>query len=99
MVGHFGVPFIFLMSRHIKRARATLAVAAVYILVLHWIDLHWVIMPSLHHDGMHLSWLDFAPLVGMSALFLGVFVGMLRKTPVIPVRDPRLRESLDFVNQ
>lgn len=96
--GHFCFPFVFLMSRHVKRARGTLAMAAVFLLVMHWIDLHWIIMPTHRPHGPHLTGVDFSTLVGIGALFLGVFTGFLQKTPLLPLRDPRLQESLKFVN-
>ena len=98
MIGHFFIPFAFLMSRHVKRARATLAIGAVFLLVMHWIDLHWIVMPSLHHHGMHLSWVDFSSLIGLFAIMFGLFLGNMRKAPILPVRDPRLAESLKFTN-
>jgi hypothetical protein len=98
IVGHFLVPFAFLMSRHVKRARGTLGVAAVFLLFMHWVDMYWVIMPTHHHHGVHLSWLDFTTMIGLLGLFLGVFVMLTQRSSLLPVRDPRLRESLDFVN-
>jgi len=98
MVGHFGIPFVFLMSRHVKRARGTLAVAACFMLVMHWLDLHWNVMPHLHHDGISPSWVDFTTPIGLACLVLCLFVSQVRRTPLLPLRDPRLKESLQFVN-
>lgn len=100
MVGHFGIPFVFLMSRHIKRARATLAIAACFMLVMHWIDLYWNVMPHLHHEGppASLHWIDFSTVIGLLCLVLCFFVSQVRRTPLLPLRDPRLEESLKFVN-
>ncbi|MEM7199910.1 MAG: hypothetical protein AAF628_06575 [Planctomycetota bacterium] len=98
MLGHFGIPFVFLMSRHIKRSRFTLGMGAVFLLGMHWIDLHWIVMPTLHREGLHLSWLDFSTLIGMVALFFWMVLGHLQRHPLIPERDPRLPESLHFVN-
>ena len=50
-VGHFVVPFFFLLPRAIKRNGKALAAAAVWLLVMHLLDLHWLVMPSLHPDG------------------------------------------------
>ena len=98
MVGHFLVPFAFLMSRHIKRARATLAVGAVFLLLMHLIDMHWVVMPMLHHHGLHLTWLDFTTVIAVLGLLTGVVLRNVQGASLVPERDPRLRESLDFVN-
>ncbi len=97
-IGHFAIPFGFLMSRHIKRNTTTLAVAAGYMLVMHAIDLHWIVMPTLHAHGLHLSWLDFTTLLGVFALFLVLVLRNIQSTPLVPERDPRLAESLHFRN-
>jgi hypothetical protein len=44
--GHFLVPFAFLMSRHIKRNRLTLAIGAAFLLVIHWIDMQYLVIPN-----------------------------------------------------
>lgn len=43
---HFFVPFLWLLSRHMKRNRKTLAIAAVWVIVVHCIDLYWIVMPN-----------------------------------------------------
>ncbi len=97
VIGHFGVPFVFLMSRHMKRRRFTLALGAVLLLVMHWIDLHWIIMPTLHH-GVHISWIDISSLIGALGLFVWFAMGKMQGAPLLPERDPRLAESLKFQN-
>jgi hypothetical protein len=98
ILGHFAIPFGFLMSRHVKRNRTTLAVGAGFMLVMHAIDLHWIVMPVLHEHGVHLSWLDATTLLGVFAIFIGLVLRNVRSTPLVPLRDPRLRESLHFRN-
>ena len=97
IVGHFMVPFVFLMSRHVKRNTALLALASMFILAMHWIDMQFIIMPTLHHHP-HPVWVDYTTWFGMLFLFLGVAVWITRRNPLLPVRDPRLKESLRFVN-
>lgn len=98
MVGHFMVPFVFLMSRHAKRNLVLLAVASVGLLFMHFVDLYWIVMPSLHHHGVHANWLDATTMIGLIGLACWSFVVNLRRAPLIPERDPRLPESLRFVN-
>ncbi|MCC6671369.1 MAG: hypothetical protein IT458_09930 [Planctomycetes bacterium] len=98
IVGHFLVPFAFLMSRHVKRTRPLLALGAVLMLVMHQIDLHWIVMPALHGHSPHLHWLDATTFVGLLALVFGLFLNNVRSTPLLPERDPRLVESLQFHN-
>lgn len=97
-VGHFALPFYFLMSRHIKRRAATLLLAAIWMLAMHYVDLYWQIMPTVHRDGAEFSLLDLANLVGIGGLFLGVFGLQLRRHALVPARDPRLPESVAHEN-
>ncbi len=97
-VGHFGFPFLFLMSRHVKRHKAGLLFGALWLLVMHFFDLHWQIMPNLHKDGFHFHLLDATTLVGVGGVFIAAFGWMLQRQALIPTRDPRLPESLTFEN-
>lgn len=99
IVGHFALPFVFLLSRHVKRRRTSLAVGAVFILFMHWVDVHWMVMPTLHEAGVSLHWQDATTVLGIGGLFLWLFSRLTENAPLLPERDPRLRESLDFVNQ
>jgi hypothetical protein len=97
-VGHFIVPFFFLLPRTIKRNSRALAAAAVWLLVMHLLDLHWLVMPNIHPEGMAPSLLDLAALIGSVGVFLAAFGRALRRHPLVPLRDPRLPESLLFEN-
>jgi hypothetical protein len=44
-IGHFPVPFFFLLARTIKRKGATLAVGALWMGFIHYIDLYWLLCP------------------------------------------------------
>jgi hypothetical protein len=46
--GHFVIPFIGLMGRHVKRTPLALVFWAVWMLIMHWVDLYWVVMPHLN---------------------------------------------------
>lgn len=98
VIGHFLVPFVFLMSRHIKRRLGTLAIGAIFLLVMHWFDMQFQIMPSHHQHGPHFEWTDFTSMIGMIGVFVGLVLRNLASSPLIPERDPRLAESLHFHN-
>ena len=97
-IGHFGFPFWFLMSRHIKRNKVTLIFGAAWLLMMHYLDLFWQVMPTIQHEGPHVTLGHILSFVGIGGLYFGV-VGMLaRKQALMPVRDPRLSESLSYEN-
>ncbi len=101
ILGHFLLPFAFLMSRHIKRNTKTLAAAAIFLLVMHWMDMQFLIMPMHETDaepGMHLHWMDAVTMIGLLGLFFGLTLHQTIRSPLLPQRDPRLEESLHFHN-
>jgi hypothetical protein len=97
-VGHFVVPFFFLLPRAIKRSTLTLAAAASWMLLMHLVDLYWLVMPNLHPEGARPALLDAATLVGSVGVFLAAFGRSLGRHALVPIRDPRLAESLTFEN-
>lgn len=97
-LGHFVVPFFFLLPRTVKRNATALAVAATWLLAMHLLDLHWLVMPNLHPAGMVLTVLDATALIGCCGVFLAAFGGALKRQALVPLRDPRLPESLTFEN-
>ncbi len=98
IVGHFVVPFFFLLPRGIKRHPTTLLLGAIWMLVMHYVDLYYVVMPVHDHHGPHPSVADILCLVGVVGIFLGVFGYVCRRAELVPRRDPRLPESLAFEN-
>ncbi len=104
-VAHFFVPFLFLLSRQIKRNNAWLAAGAVWTLIMHCVDIYWLVMPNYgaHGPGEHEahlapSYLDFTALLGMAGVFLAVYGVLLNRNKVVPINDPRLPESLAHEN-
>lgn len=97
-IGHFAVPFFFLMPRTIKRKTSLLVTGAVWMLLMHLVDLHWLVMPSLHKYEFQPHLLDLTTLVGIGGVFFGAVGWVMQGKALVPVRDPRLSESLSFEN-
>ena len=97
LYGHFVVPFLALLSRHGKRRRPVLAGMAVWILIMHWLDLHWLVLPEFS-GSVSFHVLDVTTLVGVGGLAAAFVADRLRSRSLIPEKDPRLAESLSFEN-
>jgi hypothetical protein len=97
-LGHFAVPFFFLLPRGVKRNPAALAAAAVWMLLMHLLDVYWMVVPSVEGHGAGFGVLDLATLLAVGGVFAGAFGWRLRQSPLVPVGDPRLPESLAFEN-
>ncbi|MFH2008046.1 MAG: hypothetical protein ABI333_15800 [bacterium] len=97
-LGHFVVPFLFLLPRTIKRHPTFLLLGACWMLLMHLCDTFWLIMPNLHKAGIQVSVLDLTTLLGVGGIFLAGFFWLLRRQALVPVGDPRLPEALRFEN-
>ena len=98
LFGHFILPFLWLMSRHPKRRGAVLLAAALWLLAMHWFDLFYLVMPEVRPTGSPFRLMDLACLVGLVGLFFAATFWRMGRVKLIPVKDPRLGESLRFEN-
>lgn len=98
MAGHFGVPFFYLMGRDVKRHGWTLALGGAWLLAMHFVDLYWQVMPTLHPDGVRPSVLDAAAFAAVGGCFAAAAGWLMRRHALVPLRDPKLPESLAFEN-
>ncbi len=96
---HFGAPFLFLLPRAVKRSGPGLLLGACWMLVMHYADIYWLVMPNLHARAMRPHLLDLGALLAVGGLFVAAAGWLLRRAPVIPVGDPRLHDSLSFENR
>ena len=97
LVGHFIIPFFGLLPRWVKKTSNVLVLWSIYMLLMHWIDLFWLVMPQFTATPkLHL--IDVALWVGMGGLFFGLAALRVRNHSLVPAGDPRLRDSLAFEN-
>jgi hypothetical protein len=94
LAGNFIIPFILLLTRAAKRNLVLLSSVSVLILVIHYVDLHWIVMPTVHHHGFHLHWLDLAAWLGVGSAFGLTSWRMLRRRALVPSGDLRLERAL-----
>lgn len=95
VVFHFLVPFLLLIPREAKSNPRKLAVASLSMLVAHWLDLYWLIMPARGWNPR------FGLLEASFALFFLCLALLwirrsLSRNEDMPVGDPFLKEGLEF---
>jgi hypothetical protein len=100
LLGHFAFPYLILMSRETKRRKPALAAFALWLLLMHALDLYWMIMPEYGHGAVSFKsvFMDLLALGGATLVFIGAAAREGRKVNLIPVRDPGLGDSLRFEN-
>ena len=94
----FLIPFFVMLSRPAKRSLKMIAALAIWSIVVEYIDLYWVVMPTYFKNGPQISWMDFATLAATLSVCGLVFWSRFRKTKLAPVGDLRFEQSLRFEN-
>lgn len=98
VIGRFFIAFPILLMRSIKKHPHQLCMIAGWIILMQMLDIYLVVLPSLHGTGFHPSIWDLLSVVAIGATLGFVYLWLLPRTSLFPVRDPRLIESLQTVN-
>lgn len=95
---HFVIPFLGLLSRHVRRHRTGLFFWACWLLIAHWIDLSFLILPNAGPvESMFLVG-HLLGFIGMVSIFLAMLLLKSINVPLVAVRDPRVPEALSYHN-
>jgi hypothetical protein len=98
LLGHFVIPFLVLLSRGAKRNLTILKVAAIWVLFMHYVDHYWLVMPNFNREGIMPHWIDLATFVFVGSAYGLTFWTLLKRHSLVPVGDPRFKQSLEFHN-
>ena len=98
LLGRFIFPFLVLLPRASKRNLSILGPMAGWILFCHFVDHYWMIGPIFHKEGIAIHWLDFAAMLAVISTLGAGFWWRFKRHSMIPARDPRLDQGLEFHN-
>lgn len=93
LFGHLFVPFAFLLSRHVKRNLTALSCAAVWMLLMVYLDFYWYVMPFFESPGVTFGLPEIGAVLMLLAVVLAAFVRRYAKYAPLAYGDPRLHES------
>ena len=82
LLGNLVVPFLLLLFRGVKRDPRALAAVGGWLLVMHYLDAYWLLMPQLHPARVRVHWLDLATLSGVGGTALAYGAWQLRRHAV-----------------
>jgi len=88
----FAIPFLALLSQQRKRNPKRLIRIAMWVLFARALDVFWVVEPTFRNKGFALYWTDIAAFLGVGGIWIFVYLGQLRRRPLLPLNDPRLPE-------
>lgn len=95
-VVHFAIPFLVLLPRSVKTNLPRLKFMAIWMLVAHYLDLYWLIMPAYDHHSAVFGWQEIGFPLFAAGLVILVFKMRAKKTNIMPVGDPKLESGLNF---
>ncbi|MFP2956825.1 hypothetical protein ACLEPN_03070 [Myxococcus sp. 1LA] len=98
-VGHFAAPFFLLLMRRIKQRPRALAGVAAWLLLMHAVDVYWLVVPALHPRSVFVHWTGLTAWVGVGGLSVAACLAVARGGYTVPVRDPFLLHSLRVPEQ
>lgn len=95
IVFEFALPFVLLLSRDLKRQARGLAVVAIILLCMRFIDLFWLVGPAFHPAVVPLPWMELLATIGLGGIWLSVYMSQLKRQPLLPVNEPALLGVLE----
>jgi hypothetical protein len=93
LVFSFGLPFLILLSREVKRTSGLISKVAGWMLFMRLVDLYWMTRPEFTSRAFP-TWLDLVVPVALVGLWLGFFAMNLKQRPLLPLGDPNLAEAI-----
>jgi len=91
---NFLFPFLFLMTRDAKRHTILLKIAAIGLLMGHWLDFYLMIMPGVTKGTSGFGFLEFGTLTTFASAFIYVISNQISKAGLLAKNHPMLQESL-----
>ena len=96
VAGHFLLPFFALLSRELKRRPTALAAVGAWLLVMHFVDVYWIVLPALHPAGARPHWLDAAAVAGIGGAAAAFGIWRARGASIVASGAPEYARSLEF---
>jgi hypothetical protein len=96
IAGHFAIPFCALLLRAVKRSAVAMGALGMLLLVMHYADVYWMVMPDAAQVTAGSVWMD-----GAAVLFVGGAASLawaVRRAgePTVPRGDPALAASIAY---
>lgn len=85
----FALPFVILLGRRNKRNIKILLTLATLAIVMRFVDLFWIIIPTFHPDGFYLHWLNIVVPIGIGGIWIALYIRQLKGKSLVVLHDPR----------
>ena len=95
VLGHFLVPFLILLRIDGKLTAKVMIPVIIWVLLMHYVDMYFNVMPELHPNGPEPALADLGALLLMGGLLAWIFIRNLFAHPLCPQKDPRMGEAIE----
>ena len=90
----FALPFAALLPRATKRRSAPLVGISIVVLLGHYLDVYWLVMPAPDAQAnpvpMRVPWMELGAVLLLGGAWLAYYLWQLGRAPLLPVGDPFL---------
>ena len=73
-------------------------ISALWMLFMHFVDIYWLVMPNFRKEEAMPGAIDLLTFLAVGGFFVGTFAYLTTKSSLVPLKDPRLPESVSFEN-
>ncbi len=94
LIFKFIVPFLLLLPKWAKRSHSQLVLVGFIILIMQYVDVYWLVYPNLDSNNALFGWQEIGVFLGFAGLFILMITRFLAKNNLVPIRDPRIQESI-----
>lgn len=95
IIGHFLIPFLTLLRIDVKLTHKVMVPVFIWVLLMHYMDMYFNMMPEIHPDGPSPAIADLGALLLIGGTLIWVFMRNLFSHPICPLRDPRMGEAIE----
>jgi hypothetical protein len=97
-IGHFALPFLLLLPRAPKHRPGYVAAIAAWLLLMHYLDVYWLVLPTVHPGGVAPALVDLAALLFVGGVCVSSCALVQRRASLVAQGDPFLPEGLGYVS-
>ncbi|MBS1537453.1 MAG: quinol:cytochrome C oxidoreductase [Bacteroidetes bacterium] len=94
---HFIVPFLMLLRQDVKRRLPVMMAGACLLLLAHFIDLCWIVLP-VFSKTLIFGYQEITAWLFFFGLFTYIVAKQFASNNLIPVNDPYIKESIELVS-
>jgi hypothetical protein len=100
IIFQFFFPFFVLLFRANKTRPGSILPVALWVLVMRCVEIVWLILPAQTDPANpRIPWIELpialAATAGLGGIWVAVFLGRLKRLPLVPQNDPSLNEALE----